>query len=397
MAEKLNEKGVWNELDYNHNALIEASAGTGKTYALENIVKTLICDKGYEAKSILLVTFTEKAAGELKNRVREALVKVDKLPVDFDEMTICTIHSFCQRLLSEYAFENGVPMRCEVGGDSTALARRAVLETLKGGFLNRYGNDFSSMMGASKWSSISDLLKWIQSRVEQHDGFDIEFQLNQAIQNAINEVSSAQAKLSNLNLGNVGEYICTNARFWNQHPPEFYVWLKNNYQSLSNFNVKDVENVLQSYTPQKEVRAIIRAWNNASVMNGRSGSSRFDSIPHCKQPLDELLNSVNNLYAAYTKKQCMLIGLDLLKNAHPIFQKLKQDAALMTFDDLVVRAAEVVCKNSETKEEETAKANLCKSIRSRYRVALVDESQDTDQKQWDIFRMLFSAENNKVE
>ena len=102
---------MWNQLDYEHDALIEASAGTGKTYALESIVLKLICDKHYDAKSILLVTFTEKAAGELKDRVRKALVKEGKLPVDFDEMTICTIHSFCQRLLSEYAFENGVPMK----------------------------------------------------------------------------------------------------------------------------------------------------------------------------------------------------------------------------------------------------------------------------------------------
>ena len=70
-----NPQYVWNQLDYEHDALIEASAGTGKTYALESIVLKLVQEKEYDATSILLVTFTEKAAGELKNRIRKALDK----------------------------------------------------------------------------------------------------------------------------------------------------------------------------------------------------------------------------------------------------------------------------------------------------------------------------------
>ena len=58
-----NPQYVWNQLKYEHDALIEASAGTGKTYALESIVLKLVQEKGYDATSILLVTFTEKAAG----------------------------------------------------------------------------------------------------------------------------------------------------------------------------------------------------------------------------------------------------------------------------------------------------------------------------------------------
>ena len=127
-----NKDYVWNQLDYRTDAIIEASAGTGKTYALESIVLKLICDedKKYDPREILLVTFTDKAAGELKNRIRKTLDEAGKLPPDFDEMTICTIHSFCRQLLTEYAFENGVPMQSEIAGSDDELIHRAVRAAL---------------------------------------------------------------------------------------------------------------------------------------------------------------------------------------------------------------------------------------------------------------------------
>ena len=59
------KKPVWEDLDYEHDAIVEASAGTGKTYALEHMVAHLVNKKGVDVRKLLLVTFTEKAAGEL--------------------------------------------------------------------------------------------------------------------------------------------------------------------------------------------------------------------------------------------------------------------------------------------------------------------------------------------
>ena len=70
-------KHVWEALDYKHDAIIEASAGTGKTYALEHIVKHLVETNGIrDIRNLLLVTFTEKAAGELKERIRKIANKL---------------------------------------------------------------------------------------------------------------------------------------------------------------------------------------------------------------------------------------------------------------------------------------------------------------------------------
>jgi len=126
-------------LDLTRPGIIEASAGTGKTFTVAEIFLALLCgEKIYstEKKSdetaidvsektfprvreILVVTFTEAATTELRKRlrekIREALADADKNPLsaevrtalrladeEFDEAAICTIHGFCMRVLKEF-------------------------------------------------------------------------------------------------------------------------------------------------------------------------------------------------------------------------------------------------------------------------------------------------------
>ena len=70
------------ELD--RHGVVEASAGTGKTYTIERLVLRLLTDEAMPIERILVVTFTEKATGELKTRLRrmleEAIEKDDNTP-----------------------------------------------------------------------------------------------------------------------------------------------------------------------------------------------------------------------------------------------------------------------------------------------------------------------------
>ena len=420
-----NPEYVWNKLQYDHDALIEASAGTGKTYALESIVLKLICDKHYDAKSILLVTFTEKAAGELKDRVRKALVKEGKLPVDFDEMTICTIHSFCQRLLSEYAFENGVPMRCEVGGDSKSLARQAVLESLKdAGFAADNPAALFDAMSKCKIKSIGELVSIAAKRVQNGTVKEIaneracaEEKLYAKVKTANAQIMSAHAALANFPHGNVGEYILDNAGFKKDEPKKWYAWLKDNFDMLAQPDDLRFVMTLDKYpvgTSKDDVNPKIKTWNGKPTKEGRSEKKLFD-IPEVKdyaEAIGKLFSALKELHAEQKKiredgneeirKNKEIVNLadfvsGLANPADEHFRKVKKQMALLTFDDMVARAAEVVTKEPQTEEEKKAKASLFKSIRERYRVALVDEFQDTDQKQWDIFRTLFSWTENKVD
>ena len=289
---------VWNRLQYDRDGIIEASAGTGKTYALQRIVLKLVADgeRPVQARNILLVTFTEKAAGELKDRIRDILSKAGQLPSDFDEMTICTIHSFCREILSEYAFENRVPMRVEIGGTNGDLIHRAVRTALLGDeFRNRYGETYGAFMDVAERGGKGRSGKKIESTEDL--------------------VAAAEAMLDE----------CASADL----PPE---------------------------EPERT------------------------SAPEAEDQRDIAKSQMQK---------------DLAFLAWPVFKRLKDDASVMTFDDLVTRAYRVIRQESE-RESGGNRSALLDSIRRRYRIALVDEFQDTNEKQWTIFRSLFSSSVNRI-
>jgi len=95
---------------------VTAGAGTGKTYVLVSRYLDLLEREGDEqagVQEILALTFTEKAAAEMKDRVRQALAEAEgeeaaRFRDDLMWAGISTIHSFCTRILREYALEAGL-------------------------------------------------------------------------------------------------------------------------------------------------------------------------------------------------------------------------------------------------------------------------------------------------
>lgn len=151
--------------------LIAASAGTGKTFNIQKIYARLILEEGLSVSEILVVTFTENSTQELRDRLQKILSdlretlsnmiageavdekryeqalslitfigkdrnsllrarnRCDTALQDFDRATISTIHGFCQRALTGYAFELGVPFTRELGDDSSeALQKLTTME-----------------------------------------------------------------------------------------------------------------------------------------------------------------------------------------------------------------------------------------------------------------------------
>jgi ATP-dependent exoDNAse (exonuclease V) beta subunit len=99
---------------------LEASAGTGKTTQLiEQIVRCVAA--GTKLATVVAVTFTHAAAGELKLRLREELGKAGLSSADLELAFVGTIHAFCARLLRERPVEAGVdPRFVELDQEATA-------------------------------------------------------------------------------------------------------------------------------------------------------------------------------------------------------------------------------------------------------------------------------------
>ena len=370
---------VWNRLLYDRDGIIEASAGTGKTYALQSIVLKLVTDEKHpvDVKNILLVTFTEKAAGELKDRIRDILAKAGCLPSDFDETTICTIHSFCREILSEYAFENRLPMQMELGGANGDLIHRAVRTVLLGdAFKERYGNVYDAYMAAAGLGSTDDLAAAAESVLGEHAKSDQPPDEPQRLDGSMMGPLSALAARTNFDFSD----ITVNAR----SQSGFEEACGAIEAEIGNLSSDDVSTFIHA------VSACAGACEklNPSVNGHGRGVRLFDIRPDVKEFADALAD----VSAALAGQ----LASDLVFLAWPVFIRLKDEAAMLTFDDLVTKACRVIGHESE-REVQGARSALLDSIRRRYRIALVDEFQDTNERQWTIFRSLFSSRFNRID
>jgi ATP-dependent helicase/nuclease subunit A len=105
---------------------VSAGAGTGKTRVLVERFARAVCDEGVDVESILVITYTEKAAGELRTRIRAELVERGRpdLARALDGAWISTIHGFCHRLLRSHPFAAGVDPRFRVLDESQGRVLR---------------------------------------------------------------------------------------------------------------------------------------------------------------------------------------------------------------------------------------------------------------------------------
>ena len=141
--------------------LVDASAGTGKTYAIETLFVRLLLETEHSPTQLLVVTFTEAATAELRDRIRKrvreclaaataesssdldpALVEIiartgdpersanrlREALYDFDNVEISTIHGFCQRMLMERALESDVTFNSQLYGDARPMIDELILD-----------------------------------------------------------------------------------------------------------------------------------------------------------------------------------------------------------------------------------------------------------------------------
>jgi len=108
------------------NVFVSAGAGTGKTSVLVERYVRAVCDHGLDVDSILVITYTRKAAGELRGRIRAALVDRGRpeLARQLDGAWISTIHGFCNRLLKAHPFAVGLDPRFRELEDAAAAVLR---------------------------------------------------------------------------------------------------------------------------------------------------------------------------------------------------------------------------------------------------------------------------------
>lgn len=160
MPDKISEKFDVLSVKLKGKNLIEAAAGTGKTYSIAIMVLRWIVSTDLPIDSVLAVTFTNYATAELKERIlnfleealaffetgkckddtiekvcreipeneqKKAVKKLKAAINDFDTASIFTIHGFCQKLIREHAFELGIDFKMELSEDADLSNEAAIV------------------------------------------------------------------------------------------------------------------------------------------------------------------------------------------------------------------------------------------------------------------------------
>ncbi len=384
MSYRIKKPAILADIPHDNHAVIEASAGTGKTYTIEHMVIDLLLENpDLRISQILIVTFTERATFELTARIRkllQAIVDADKpllaqpyeeaWTIDkdkrrrlqralssFDMAPIHTIHGFCHRVLTENAFQNH-RLFDQNHADFDVLFDRVFKEALRREFAHR--EQFRPYLEA--WLEANDravdkleriLSRCVRTRAEIRPSFD-----EDALAKALDTFEDIS-----------GEVI--------RDTLERELKSEGVHHSTIRATLKRVDGLLDGLEAYRATKSVVPFLTRAGAKkNFDYLSDKLDAYKF-KGPVGKRLRytmlSVVPLEAAVVDK--FLPTLERMLRQH------KEEEGHFSYDDMLGFVWESL-------ESERGPA-LVEVLRERYRYALIDEFQDTDDLQWNIFRRIF--------
>ncbi|MBL4911960.1 exodeoxyribonuclease V subunit beta [Shewanella schlegeliana] len=401
-------------LPFGGSRLIEASAGTGKTYTIAGLYVRLLLGHGIEApltcEQILVVTFTNAATGELRDRIRKKIqlayrcfigLAVDdelinslyratpeaSLPIarkrldlalkSLDEAAIFTIHGFCQRILADMAFESSLLFESEFTLDDSEFLHHAVRDfwrekcyPLSGCLADAIVSKFSDPDALSR--QLRPLLGASSAVASpKPQPFDkLEAELTQSLSRFKLIWPREREQTETL----LNELPLNGARFGKK---------ADGYPKLAKM-LDDLDNWVafgQALPPAKVLEAL--SLNGLKLNKG-------GEVPTAQQApmldhIERLAELIANLIPSFL--YCARDGIATR------FAKQKLERNLLTPDDLLLTLANALTasKNSASKNSEPKDSSLAMSIAQRFPVALIDEFQDTDPLQFEIFNSIYQS------
>ncbi len=388
--------------------LIEAGAGTGKTYTLTAVLLRLIAEHGIPIDRILVVTFTDSATAELRERIRSslraacrelqgeeppeerfsktrgagfhdpaiALARLREAIVSFDLATICTIHGFCLRLLQDNSFESGSRFEMELEGDRFDVLRKTADDFWRSRIYGETGLFISYLM-ARRFTT--DRIASILDKIPRGPYTRLAPQVNAPDTSAAEksfEASFAELKRSwESSEADVAELL--------QSEP-----LKRNIYNPSSMNTLLLE--MQCYLGRGNPDVFLfKGFDKFTT--GRIGSScKKGMLPPC-HPFFDLceihMDEAFELEKIFSEKLVAYKSL-AVEFADEALGRRKSDTGSLSYDDLLLDVHDAL-NGPRGREFETA-------VRRTFDAVLIDEFQDTDAVQWYIFKKIFHGHGLKV-
>ena len=395
--------------------LIEASAGTGKTWNICALYLRLLLERQLDVQQILVVTFTKAATAELRERIRSRIVqtlgelrapgtaaasgdpfvgdllaslrsvhalddeamrlRLDAALQAFDEASIFTIHSFCQRALGDAPFTAGVPMKLEAMQDDSEL----VMEVVHDFWRRHVAGDATS----------SGLVAHLLSRKDTPDKLAklLKRQLAKPLSTAIwppDLDTAAAVDITELTTAH------TLARAWWQQEREAILgWIDaaRPLMHRTHFDAKATakaaaswDQVLASADPLAASPKLEKL--DLFTQRRLKPTGRNVLPPH--HPFFALAEQVLALReaadAALDLDRLRLLRA-LLTDGPAALRQLKRERRVVAFDDMLYNLHERLTSSDSP--------DLAATLKARFPAALIDEFQDTDPLQFAVFNTLY--------
>ncbi|MFH1983626.1 MAG: exodeoxyribonuclease V subunit beta [Pseudomonadota bacterium] len=395
--------------------LIEASAGTGKTFAIASLFLRLVVTAGVPVDKILVVTFTQSATAELRDRIRRRLssallelrsgnardelvaalvadpdtavmaaARLSAALADFDRAPILTIHGFCNRILQDHAFETGMVFDAQLVTD-IGLYRLMVAD------------DF--------WRRHVMTLPPLAARCVQVTIHSPETLLEvdrRSIGPTVTVIPPPEVPLPETDLNQMMSAYRLLKQDWQRHRQEILTLLEDPALNGTVFGaVKPA--------PQRPDRTLrqIRLAARADAIDAHLTLdipdlcfpkalsqltteaiihyTRKGQIPPVHPFFDRCAGTLAQAEALNAAMSAFAVDLRYRFSRHldEALDRLKARDHVLFYDDLLLRVYRAL------EAAQTGEDALIRSIRDQYQCALVDEFQDTDGLQYRIFSRLF--------
>lgn len=381
--------------------LIEASAGTGKTFTIAGLYLRLLLGHGtadtkhhvpLTVDQILVVTFTEAATAELRDRIRarihdariafargqssdpviqplleevedhkqaaEILLQAER---QMDEAAVYTIHGFCQRMLTQNAFESGSRFNNEFVTDESHLKAQVVADYWRRNF---YPLPFA-LAGEVRqlWGSPSDLL------------YDISNYLTGAP--LILSVPAMQGSLADLHEQNLKQIDALKAQ-WRDSQDDFLALIADSDVNKRSYTKKSLPTWLEAVNAWAATETT--GYDYPDKLEKFAQNVLFEKTPKGTAPQHPVFEAIETFLANPISLKAPLLA-HAIEHCRVMLAKAKNQKQWLSFDDLLTQLS------ASIDTDETAL--LTERIRTLYPVAMIDEFQDTDPLQYSIFSRIY--------
>ncbi|HQE60370.1 MAG TPA: UvrD-helicase domain-containing protein, partial [Spirochaetota bacterium] len=391
---------AFDKIELDGISLIEAGAGTGKTYSITNIYIRLLLEKNYDSSEIAVVTFTVAAADELRDRIsnklRELLTSLESgaenIPDEFsslvnnsnideskikielalrslDDAPIFTIHKFINKITKENAFESHSSFDAEISEDKSEILSLIIMDFFRSN-INNYEKQIQKMLNWSDY--FKELVRFIRSVSDKNIIYsnvtadDIFSGLDEFRESAIIFNNYFSDNENNQKTFKSFAHVRSNVNF--------PIMIKLANQIIENkYYLMEKSDDFEHYFTWIGTDTFNRRFSEYSAVDGDSLNA-LDAM--------RILYNAKNYTNIIIKRFKSAFALKALDDYHKAVQNIKVQKQILFYDDIINSVYSVVKENADSE--------LKKNVSRKYSIALIDEFQDTDESQCVIFGNLFN-------